>query len=173
VYFICERHYYVVDLAYPCTWGFLPPYKGKRYHLSQFHNKPLPRGYKELFNYRHSSLRMVIENCFARLKMRWHILNRMPRYLLPRQPGIIVAWCTLHNLIGTHNPNDAIFSGTQATEPEMSELPHVYWNDDETGPSHAGEYDLSDATALEIGHVKEGIAQAMWANANGHEDGDN
>lgn len=73
----------------------------------------------------------------------------------------------------TLNSNDAIFNSLQAAEPEMSELPHLYWNDDETGPAHAGEYDMSDATALEIVHVKEGIAQAMWANANGHEARDN
>ncbi|XP_062170997.1 uncharacterized protein LOC133876767 [Alnus glutinosa] len=65
-----DGHYYVTDSAYPCTRGFLPPYKGERYHLSHFRNRPLPRGYKELFNFRHFSLRMMFENCFSRLKRR-------------------------------------------------------------------------------------------------------
>ncbi|XP_062170991.1 protein ALP1-like [Alnus glutinosa] len=112
-------HYYVVDSAYPCTRGFLPPNKGKRYHLNAFRNRLLPRGYKELFNFRHSSQRMIIKNCFARLKRRWRILNGMPGYLLVHQPTIIMACCTLHNFIGVHNPNDEIFNGTDAAEPEM------------------------------------------------------
>jgi hypothetical protein len=74
----------VTNFANSCTHGFLPPYKGERYHLNAFHNRPLPSGYKELFNFRHSSLRMIIENCFARLKRRLCILNGMPEYLLVR-----------------------------------------------------------------------------------------
>jgi hypothetical protein len=35
----------VADSAYPCTRGFLPPYKGERYHLNTYRNRPLPRGY--------------------------------------------------------------------------------------------------------------------------------
>jgi hypothetical protein len=112
--------------------------KGRCTISHNFRNKPLPRGYNELFNFRHSSLRMIIENCFAKLKRRWHILYDMPRYLLIRQPDIIMACCTLHNFIGTHNPNDEIFISTQVAEPEMSEQPYVYGNDDEVGPSHAG-----------------------------------
>ena len=28
-----EGKYYVVDFGYPCIFGFLPPYRGKRHHL--------------------------------------------------------------------------------------------------------------------------------------------
>jgi hypothetical protein len=59
----------------------------------------------------------------------------MPKYLLPRQPGIIMTCCTLHNFIGTRNPNDQIFNGTDAVEPGMSEQPYAYGNNDEAGPS--------------------------------------
>jgi hypothetical protein len=113
----------VADFAYPYTRGFLPPYKGERYHLSHFRNRALPRGYKELFNFRHSSLRMIIENYFYRLKRKWCILYDMHGYLLTRQPGIIMACYTLHNFIGTCNPNDKIFNGTDTTEPGMSKQP--------------------------------------------------
>lgn len=163
----------MADSAYPCTRGFLPPYKGERYHLSHFRNRPLPRGYKELFNFRHSSLRMTIENCFARLKRRWRILYDMPKYLLTRQPGIIMACCTLHNFIGTRNPNDQIFNGIDAAEPETSEQPYAYGNNDEACPSHSGQYDFSSAAGIEMANFREGIAQAMWDNAHGNEDGDN
>jgi hypothetical protein len=159
---------------------FLPPYKGERYHLNAYRNRPLPRGYKELFNFRHSSLRMIIEHCFARLKRRWRILNGIPRYLLVRQPSIIMACCTLHNFIGVHNPNDEIFNGTDATEPEMdvdetemSEQPDKYGNNDEAGPSNSGHYDFSQAASVEMAQFREGIAQAMWETRHGHYNAEN
>jgi len=165
----------VADCAYPCTLGFLPPYKGEWYHLNAYRNMPLPRGYRELFNFRHSSLRMIIENCFARLKRRWRILNGIPGYLLVRQPSIIMACCTLQNFIGVHNPNDEIFNGTDAAEPEMdvnqtemSEQPNEYDNNDEAGPSNSGHYDFSQVASVEIAKFREGIAQAMWETRHGH-----
>ncbi|XP_060673309.1 uncharacterized protein LOC107417030 [Ziziphus jujuba] len=65
-----EGEYYVVDSGFPCTMGFLPSFRGERYHLQEYHGRgPQPRGPKELFNYRHSSLRNVIERCFGVLKV--------------------------------------------------------------------------------------------------------
>ncbi|KAI5652878.1 hypothetical protein M9H77_30065 [Catharanthus roseus] len=45
-----------MDSRYPNMKGFLAPYKGERYHGSQFEHKQ-PRNAKELFNFHHSSLR--------------------------------------------------------------------------------------------------------------------
>lgn len=39
------------------TGGFLLPYQGKRYYLQQFRGRTLPMGLRQLFNYRHASLR--------------------------------------------------------------------------------------------------------------------
>ncbi|RVW82916.1 L10-interacting MYB domain-containing protein [Vitis vinifera] len=39
-----EGKYYVVDSGYPCISGFLPPYRGERYHLQEYrgrHNQPI------------------------------------------------------------------------------------------------------------------------------------
>nr|XP_043638653.1 uncharacterized protein LOC122609778 isoform X2 [Erigeron canadensis]XP_043638655.1 uncharacterized protein LOC122609778 isoform X2 [Erigeron canadensis] len=73
--------YYVVDAGYPNTRGYLAPYKGTniRYHIPEFrHGKTAasraPRGAKEIFNHRHSSLRNVIERTFGVWKARWEIL---------------------------------------------------------------------------------------------------
>jgi hypothetical protein len=52
--------------------------------------------------------------------------------------------------------------------PEMSELSNTH-NDDEADPSYAGEYNMSDAVALEMGSLREEIAHVMWTNANGHQ----
>ncbi|KAL7184337.1 hypothetical protein ACSBR2_026480 [Camellia fascicularis] len=54
--------FYLVDAGYTNMTGFLAPYCSERYHLEQFRGyRRCPNGYKELFNYRHSSLRNVIE----------------------------------------------------------------------------------------------------------------
>ncbi|GKD03057.1 hypothetical protein Tco_1178031 [Tanacetum coccineum] len=62
---------YVVDVGYPNYRGYLAPYKGIdiHYHLPDFHRGRTtairaPIGYKETFNYAHSSLRNVIERNF-------------------------------------------------------------------------------------------------------------
>ena len=67
-----------MDSGYPCTLGFLPPYRIKGYHLRDFRGGDHPEGAKELFNYRHSSLRNVIERCFGVLKARFPVKNDAP-----------------------------------------------------------------------------------------------
>ncbi|WJZ94916.1 hypothetical protein VitviT2T_013728 [Vitis vinifera] len=66
--------YYLVDAGYPQMSGYLGPYKGERYHLPDFRRGSSPRGKKEIFNHRHSSLRCTIERTFAVLKNRWRML---------------------------------------------------------------------------------------------------
>ncbi|KAK3221059.1 hypothetical protein Dsin_015029 [Dipteronia sinensis] len=64
-----EGYYYVVDSGYINMPGFSTPYRGERYHLRDYEGQErAPRDPNELFNYRHSSLRNVIERCFGVLK---------------------------------------------------------------------------------------------------------
>jgi hypothetical protein len=98
-----------VDSGYPCTKGYLPPYRGEQYHLQQFRSSGDPVGFKELFNYRHSSLRMVIERCFGVLKNLFHILKGMPKYKVFRQLLVVNACCTIHNFIRLVDRDDAFF----------------------------------------------------------------
>jgi hypothetical protein len=58
-----------------------------------------PRTDKELFNYRHSSLRSTVERTFGILKNRFPILENMPPYEVPDQRLLVVACCTIHNFI--------------------------------------------------------------------------
>ena len=62
--------YYLVDTGYPQMRGYLGPYKGERYHLSNFRRGVQPMGHKEVFNHAHSSLRSVIERTFGVWKKR-------------------------------------------------------------------------------------------------------
>ncbi|XP_059436125.1 protein ALP1-like [Corylus avellana] len=149
-----EDHYYLVDSGFPCYMGYLPPYRGERYHLQDFRNGGDPQGFKELFNYRHSSLRMVIERCFGVLKTRFHVLNGMPKYKVCRQPLVVNACCTLHNFIRQANRNDMFFE----------HAPPVILGDGADYPNH---YDFSDASALNMANTRDQIAQLMWDNRPG------
>nr|POE98171.1 putative nuclease harbi1 [Quercus suber] len=66
--------YYLVDLGYPIGTSFLPPHKSTRYHAQEFRSSNRQSATKkELYNYRHCSLHMVIKRCFGVLKARFPI----------------------------------------------------------------------------------------------------
>ncbi|XP_028084221.1 uncharacterized protein LOC114285380 [Camellia sinensis] len=103
--------YYVVDSGYTNMPTFLSPYCGERYHPNEFRNqRRQPRNKKQMFNYRHSSLRNVIERCFSVLKVRFPILRDMPPYSTKTQRYIPIACCTIHNWIRTHSQSDTLFA---------------------------------------------------------------
>ncbi|KAA0065389.1 putative nuclease HARBI1 [Cucumis melo var. makuwa] len=67
-----KGYYYLCDAGYPNAEGFLTPYRGQCYHLTEWHGGN-PKGPKKLFNMRHSSARNVIERAFGSLKGWWAI----------------------------------------------------------------------------------------------------
>ncbi|XP_023156871.1 uncharacterized protein [Zea mays] len=72
-----QGKFYLVDAGYAVRPGFLPPYRATRYHLSEYGGRN-PQNPKELFNLRHSSLRVTIERAFGALKDRFKILYNKP-----------------------------------------------------------------------------------------------
>ena len=50
------------------------------------------------FNFHQSSVRVVVENAFGRLKARWRILKRQLDIHVQEVPFVIGACCILHNL---------------------------------------------------------------------------
>ncbi|KAL8509589.1 hypothetical protein ACS0TY_016713 [Phlomoides rotata] len=52
-------NYYLCDNGYPNCEGFLTPYKGVRYHLSEWSSRQ-PQTYEEYFNMKHTRARNVI-----------------------------------------------------------------------------------------------------------------
>ena len=90
--------------------SFLPPHKSTKYHAQEFHSSnrnPITK--KELFNYLHSSLRMVIDQSFRVLKTRFPILNLMPNFKCSRQRYVITT-CCLHNFLPINNCCDELFN---------------------------------------------------------------
>ncbi|KAK9998468.1 hypothetical protein SO802_018071 [Lithocarpus litseifolius] len=73
-------------------------------------NNRQPASRKELFNYRHSSLRMVIERCFRVLKACLPILSCIANYKESRQHLVVSACCALHNFIRINNRRDEMFN---------------------------------------------------------------
>ncbi|XP_071681857.1 uncharacterized protein [Lolium perenne] len=74
---ILEGKLFLGDAGYACRPGILPPFRKTRYHLNEYTARNRPQNVKELFNLRHSSLRVTIERAFAALKNMSKVKARM------------------------------------------------------------------------------------------------
>uniref|UniRef100_A0A453MNA7 DDE Tnp4 domain-containing protein n=1 Tax=Aegilops tauschii subsp. strangulata TaxID=200361 RepID=A0A453MNA7_AEGTS len=70
-----------------------------RYHLNEFSGRNYPRTAQELFNLRHSGLRVTVERAFGALKNRFKILDQKPFHPYFTQVRLVLACCILHNWI--------------------------------------------------------------------------
>ena len=89
----------------------IAPYHGVRYHLKE-QGRP-PTNCKELFNFRHSSLRSIIEQTFGLLKNRFKILGDRCFFDYDVQVDIVLACCILHNFILGVDPEDMLLAETE------------------------------------------------------------
>ncbi|XP_027182309.1 uncharacterized protein LOC113780729 [Coffea eugenioides] len=115
---------YLVDSTYRNMSGFLPPYRGRQADLSGRRHGTFARA-KELFNYRHSSLRNVIEITFGVLKKRFAILQgAVPNYLMTTQINVVIACCAVHNFIRDQLLDDMYFANPEEGDPnEIGAIP--------------------------------------------------
>ncbi|CAL2229050.1 unnamed protein product [Prunus armeniaca] len=79
-------YYYLVDGGYTNNEGFLAPYRGTRYHLSEWREGNTRVNHQEYFNMKHAKARNVIERCFGLLKARWGILRGV-KWAVPGRSG--------------------------------------------------------------------------------------
>ncbi|CAO2210357.1 unnamed protein product [Urochloa humidicola] len=94
-----QGKFYLVDGGYGAKPRFLPPFRGVRYHLNEWGSNPV-QNEKELFNLRHSSLRVTVERAFGILKRRFKILDdATPFFPFPTQVDIVCACCIIHNWV--------------------------------------------------------------------------
>jgi hypothetical protein len=141
--------YYLVDSGYPNRKGYLAPYRGQRYHVSEWqHHQPV--GKKEMFNHAHSSLRNVIERSFGVLKMKWRILLHLPSYPITKQAKIIVACIALHNFVRENTNEDPDFNSDV--------------QDNATGGSQLTMIDASaPGDDIDMGAFRDAIADSMMS----------
>ena len=144
VFFIGK--YYLVDAGYGAKTGFIPPFCNVRYHLNEWGNNPVQNA-EELFNLRHSSLRIRVEQAFGSLKRRFKILDdAKPFFPFPVQVDIVVACCVLHNYALSQGIDEFI-------------LPEVTWS---AQPIRSQTHQARDHRAKV--DLRQQIANQMWAD---------
>ena len=99
LYILVLGKFYLVDAGYACRPGFLSPYRGTRYHLNEYSGRHYPTNARELFNLRHSSLRVTVERAFGALKNRFRIIDNKPFHPFKTQVKLVLTCCIIHNWI--------------------------------------------------------------------------
>lgn len=145
--------YYLVDLGYLNTGGFIAPFQGVRYQHYEFRGvNQLPRNAKELFNHRHCFLRNAILRSFNVLKARFPILKLAPQYSFQIQRDIVIAACVLHNFIRHEERNDWLFNSVGG--PPVDEL---------SDPDEVPDVQLLSSIQEQLAYSsRDSIAAAMW-----------
>ncbi len=115
-----ENHFYLADAGYAISETCLTPYRGVRYHLSEYQERKPPSDAKELFNYRHSQLRNVIERTWGVLKKRFPILVNMPSFAFAFQVQLVECACQIHNFIRMFGNSSGDYLGDIFSQRRMS-----------------------------------------------------
>ncbi|PKA64892.1 hypothetical protein AXF42_Ash011494 [Apostasia shenzhenica] len=118
--------YYLVDSRYANTNKFIAPYRGFRYHLSNYPHA-IQRQYsskEELYNYKHAQCRNIIECTFRVLKRKFRILKEMKQLKFNTQVKVVV--CTvLYNFIllneDEHGDDDSTTNDSSDSTEEVEE----------------------------------------------------
>ncbi|KAK1650781.1 hypothetical protein QYE76_068586 [Lolium multiflorum] len=80
-----QGKFYLADAGYACRPGFLPPFRSTRYLLNELSARFYPKNGKELFNPKHSSLRITVERAFSALKNKFKIVDQKPFHTFSTQ----------------------------------------------------------------------------------------
>ncbi|KAJ8522016.1 hypothetical protein ONZ45_g1366 [Pleurotus djamor] len=121
---IPNGRYYLADGGFSGCDALLVPYRGVRYHLSEWGRAGVrPVNREELFNLRHASARNVIERIFGVIKKRWNILNHAPEYSMDIQAHIPPASASIHNFIMEYDPDDILSFGEAIEDPFHGQPP--------------------------------------------------
>ncbi|XP_020079660.1 uncharacterized protein LOC109713860 isoform X2 [Ananas comosus] len=146
--------FYLVDSGYANTDRFLAPYRGERYHLSQFDVNAQARrhrGPRDLYNHRHAQLRNVVEKAFGILKRRFKVLRQATPFPYKVQCRIALACCVIHNFIKRHQGTDRYFNM------QTDQFPTDDQNDDSIPPIGPDESRRGDA-------LRTMITEQLWNN---------
>ena len=98
-------HVIVADEAFPLKPNIMRPYPRARNGVRLSHEK-------QIYNYRLSRARRLVENAFGILAQRWRCFNRRLQLKTETVVKIIQATCVLHNYLRV--PTDATITATYA-----------------------------------------------------------
>lgn len=126
-----------------------PPCWATRYHLKEYGGRNYLTNHRELFNLRHSSLRVIEERAFGALKNRFRILDNKPYHPYKTQVKLVLACCILHNWI-LSDGQDEVFPDEPSWTP----------NTNGSAPSDGVVFD-DNAT---WGNRRDELANLMWNN---------
>uniref|UniRef100_A0A8I6WSZ1 DDE Tnp4 domain-containing protein n=1 Tax=Hordeum vulgare subsp. vulgare TaxID=112509 RepID=A0A8I6WSZ1_HORVV len=96
---IPDGKFHLGDAGYACRPRVISPFRKTGYHLNEFSCRNYPRNPLELFNLRHSSLRVTIERAFGALKNMFKILDQNPFHPYPTQVKLVLPCSIMHNWI--------------------------------------------------------------------------
>ena len=104
---VSRGYYYLADAGFSLTKTILTPYRSTRYHLREWaeDRDGRPQNSKEIFNYRHSMARIIVEQAFGILKKKWGILKNSMEYELDIINQVIHCCCALHNYLLACRPS--------------------------------------------------------------------
>jgi hypothetical protein len=112
-FIIPQGRYYLADAGFFDCDFLMRPYPQTRYHLREWHKKGVDRPQKkeELFNLRHSQLRVFIERIFGVAKRKFKILAKPAEYSIQQQIHLVLALTAVFNFIAARDrKNDLDFS---------------------------------------------------------------
>ncbi|KAL5546858.1 hypothetical protein UlMin_006545 [Ulmus minor] len=105
----------------------------------------------ERFNYRHASLRNVVERTFGLWKNRFRILSGIPRYGVRKQRDIIIACAVLHNFIKMFADDAELFNAGEPQEGDED-------NDQQVDPP----VQEQDKDANAMGNFRDYVRNSIW-----------
>lgn len=163
--------YYLVDAAYANNACFLAPYGGGTYYLPNYRRRSGGfRGLRDIYNYKHSSLRNCIERTFGVWKAKFPILGRPNNcYPINKQVKIPMACAILHNFIHMVNEGDSLLNQYYRDGVPVSEIDPINSDEfDDVDNSNNGDNGLEGPTVTgatvsrtEMSQFRDRIANKM------------
>lgn len=163
--------YYLVDAAYPNNDYFLAPYRGGTYHLPDYRRRSSGfQGPRDIFNYKHSSLKNCIDRTFGVWKARFPILRRPNNsYPMKKQVKIPVACAILHNFIHICSEGDPLLNqyyrdGVPVSEIDPNNIDEFDDDDYDDNVPEGPDVIGASVSHIEMSRFRDRLANEMWVD---------
>ncbi|KAF0729451.1 hypothetical protein Ae201684_012952 [Aphanomyces euteiches] len=151
--------FYLGDAGYGLTMNILTPYRSTRYHLREWADEGdgRPNNPREIFNYRHSKSRIIVEQAFGMLKRKWTILGKPLELELNAACRVIHTCCALHNYVIACKSSVV---ESEDTNPDIDDI------DDDIPASLSQLYEIEDRMHTRATAWRDSISQELWTSFN-------